>query len=140
MIVVFTALDGIRTRLETMAGAGPFMQRRQNYCPSKKRLVVLVDVERCHSHEIIVGFSYGGWTKTGAPNNVVQNASSHARSTLASSVCVQKFVSTDTSEKLAELKRISSRQRDDFIDDGGWSKLAGMENPSQDHSSCTRMN
>jgi hypothetical protein len=122
-----------------MAGAGPFMQRRQNYCPSRN-LVVLVDVERCHSHEIIVGFSYGGWTKTGAPNNMVQNAASHARSTLASSVCVQKFGSTDTSEKLAELKRVSSRQRDDFIDDGGWSKLAGMENPSQDHSSCTRMN
>lgn len=111
-----------------MAENEPLMQRWQNYRPSKTMwfwsmlgAVILA---------IIVGFSYGGWTTAGTANIMAQNAAIHARSTLAASVCVQKFVSTaDASEKLAELKKTSSWQRDDFIDEGGWSKLAGMEKP-----------
>ncbi|MHA6645565.1 hypothetical protein ACX3P1_23555 [Mesorhizobium sp. A623] len=51
-----------------------------------------------------------------------------ARAELVANICVEKFVTgPNASQKLAELKETSSYQRDTFIKDGGWVKLAGME-------------
>jgi hypothetical protein len=78
---------------------------------------------------MILGFAAGGWTTGGTAANMATVAARDARAQLASVVCVHKFTSAaDASANLAELKETSSYQQDNFITDGGWAMLVGMEN------------
>lgn len=77
---------------------------------------------------MIVGFAFGGWTTGGSAAFMANKAAQDARIELAASLCVEKFVRTDgAADKLAVLKKTSSHDRDNFVEDGGWAKLAGME-------------
>lgn len=77
---------------------------------------------------IIVGFAFGGWTTGGSAAFMAEKAAQDARTELAASLCVQKFVRTDgAADQLAALKKTSSYERDNFVEEGGWAKLAGME-------------
>lgn len=77
---------------------------------------------------MILGFTAAGWTTGGTAANMATVAARDARAQLASVVCVHKFTSAaDASAKLAALKETSSYQQDNFISDGGWATLVGME-------------
>jgi len=79
---------------------------------------------------MIVGFTVGGWTTGGTATSMADRASKDAKAELAASICVQKFVSAEgAAEKLALLKEKSSWERDNFVEEGGWAKLLGMEKP-----------
>lgn len=77
---------------------------------------------------MIVGFTAGGWTTGGTATEMAEDAARTARAELVANLCVERFVTgPNASQKLAELKDTSSYQRDTFITEGGWIKLAGMD-------------
>ncbi len=79
---------------------------------------------------MIVGFTAGGWMTGGAARTMAAAAERDARAELASVVCVEKFVTAaGAAVSFEELKATSSYQQDDFIEDGGWALLVGMEEP-----------
>ncbi|MGX8009153.1 hypothetical protein ACVDG8_009130 [Mesorhizobium sp. ORM8.1] len=109
-----------------MADNQTFSERFDEYQPSKTlwfwSLVGAVMLT------MIVGFTAGGWTLGGTASSMAKTAAIKARAELVANFCVQKFITaSNASENLAKLKGTSSYQRDSFISDGGWVKLAGMK-------------
>ncbi len=101
-------------------------QRWDNFRPSKA--LWFWSVVGAAVLTMIVGFTAGGWTTGGTAMTMATDAARNARAELVANVCVEKFVNgPNASQKLAELKEISSYKRDTFIKDGGWVQLAGME-------------
>ncbi|TPJ45423.1 hypothetical protein [Mesorhizobium sp. B2-7-1] len=77
---------------------------------------------------MIVGFTAGGWTTAGTASEMAKTSAIKARAELVANLCVEKFVTaSNATENLTKLKGTSSYQRDSFISDGGWVKLAGMK-------------
>ncbi|TAX63643.1 hypothetical protein ELI03_36060 [Rhizobium leguminosarum] len=75
-----------------------------------------------------VGFTWGGWTTSGKARVMEEIAVRNARAELVADMCVQKFIaSSDAEAKLEALKAKSSWERDDFIQDGGWTTIAGIK-------------
>jgi hypothetical protein len=77
---------------------------------------------------MIIGFSWGGWTTGGTAKSMAEKAALDASTKIVSSLCVNKFAaSPDAKAKLAALKEESSWKRSDFIEEGGWSTIAGIK-------------
>jgi hypothetical protein len=73
---------------------------------------------------MIIGFAWGGWTTSGTTQTMTREA------VLASqaAICVAQFVKQPNSEaKLKELEAVSSWQRAEVIEKGGWDKMPGQE-------------
>jgi hypothetical protein len=73
---------------------------------------------------MIIGFAWGGWTTSGTTKTMTEEA------VLASqaAICVAQFMKEPNhKEKLKELGELSSYQRADFIEKGGWDKMPGQE-------------
>ena len=73
---------------------------------------------------MIVGFGWGGWTTAATTQKISEEA------VLASqaAICVAQFMKDQNhEEKLKELDKVSSYQRSDFIEKGGWDKMPGQE-------------
>jgi hypothetical protein len=73
---------------------------------------------------IIIGFAWGGWSTAANTQKVSEQA------VLASqaAICVAQFMKeTNHEEKLKELADVSSYQRANFIEKGGWDKMPGLE-------------
>ncbi len=101
-------------------------QRWENFRPSKT--LWFWSVAGAAVLTMIVGFTAGGWTTGGTAMTMATESARDARAELVANICVEKFVSgPNASQKLADLKETSTYQRDNFITDGGWVKLAGME-------------
>jgi len=72
----------------------------------------------------IVGFAWGGWTTSGG----AQTLTSEAVLASQAAICVAQFMKTPNHEKkLKELEEVSSWQRADVIEKGGWDKMPGQE-------------
>lgn len=77
---------------------------------------------------MLLGFTWGGWTTTGRAHVMTDIAVRDAKADLVAGVCVHKFVTaSDAADNLKALQAKSSWQRDDFIKDGGWAKVAGID-------------
>ena len=77
---------------------------------------------------MVVGFTVGGWTTGGTAQAMADDAAEEARAQLASALCVERFVSVpNAASELAALKEASSYQRDNMIEDAGFTTFAGME-------------
>ncbi|MEX1327422.1 MAG: hypothetical protein AB1Z29_11515 [Desulfobacterales bacterium] len=73
---------------------------------------------------MIVGFSWGGWSTA----TTTQKMSDKAVLASQAAICVAQFMKqSDHEEKLKELGDISSYQRSNFIEKGGWDKMPGQE-------------
>jgi len=73
---------------------------------------------------MIIGFGWGGWT-TAATNKTIT-----AEAILASqaAICVAQFMKESNHvEKLKEFEKISSWERAEFIEKGGWDQMPGQE-------------
>ncbi|WP_191058897.1 hypothetical protein [Geminicoccus harenae] len=82
---------------------------------------------------IVVGFWFGGWVTGGTATEMTEDAAHASRAQLAADVCVNRFTSApDFGVQLATLKDTSSYQRDNLIEDAGWTKLGGMDEPVED--------
>ncbi len=73
---------------------------------------------------MIIGFGWGGWSTAATTQKISEEA------VLASqaAICVAQFMKEPNhEEKLKELGEVSSYQRADFIEKGGWDKMPGQE-------------
>lgn len=77
---------------------------------------------------VILGFTVGGWVSAGSAGQMARKAAGDARADLVASVCIQRFKQGDDfGARLAELKGTDSWGRDDFVRDGKWTTLPGIE-------------
>ncbi|WP_434713547.1 hypothetical protein NMA58_24780 (plasmid) [Rhizobium sp. YTUHZ045] len=75
-----------------------------------------------------LGFTWGGWTTSGRATVMTANAVRDAKADLVAEICVHNFITANNAqENLKALQAKSSWQREDFIDEGGWAKIAGIE-------------
>ena len=73
---------------------------------------------------MIIGFAWGGWITGGTAKEKTDEA------VLASqaAICVAQFMKQPNhEEKLKELEKISSWNRYEFIEKGGWDKMPGQK-------------
>jgi hypothetical protein len=73
---------------------------------------------------MIIGFVWGGWTTSGTTRTMTGEA------VLASqaAICVAQFMKQpNAEEKLKALGEVSSYQRAEAIEKGGWDKMPGQE-------------
>lgn len=77
----------------------------------------------------IVGFSsYGGWVTGGTAQEMADTAGNDAGKQIVAALCVKKFAAAPGANmQLAKLKEAKSWERDNFIEDGGWSTIEGIE-------------
>ena len=73
---------------------------------------------------MIIGFAWGGWTTAAT----TQKMSDKAVLASQAAICVAQFMKqSNHEEKLKEIGDVSSYQRADFIEKGGWDKMPGQE-------------
>jgi hypothetical protein len=71
---------------------------------------------------IIIGFAWGGWKTKGAAQTMANEQASQA------AICVAQFImEPNYEEKLKEFEEVSSWNRAEFIEKGGWDKMPGQE-------------
>jgi len=103
-------------------------QRWSEYRASKTTLFWSCVV--CIILTMVIGFTWGGWVTGGSAKEMAENAASTARTDLAATVCVNKFMNAKgAATELATLKQTSSWKREQFIQDGGWTAMPGVEQP-----------
>ena len=72
----------------------------------------------------IVGFAWGGWTTFGTTQTRTQDAVVASQA----AICVAQFMKQpNAEEKLKALGEVSSWQRPEAIEKGGWDKMPGQE-------------
>ena len=75
----------------------------------------------CIVATLLVGFVWLGWVSGGTADEMARDASEQGRANLAAELCVFRFMDApDAADRLAELNEQSTRQRDDYIESGGW--------------------
>jgi hypothetical protein len=73
---------------------------------------------------IIIGFAWGGWTTF----RTTQKMSDEAVLASQAAICVAQFMKQPNhEEKFKEFKELSSYQRAQFIEKGGWDIMPGQE-------------
>jgi hypothetical protein len=78
---------------------------------------------------MIIGFSWGGWVTGGTSRSLAMAAGDAARSELASTICVEKFMAApDSAAKLVQLKALTdSYKKREFVETGGWATMPGQK-------------
>ncbi|MCR4266439.1 hypothetical protein [Nitratireductor sp. ZSWI3] len=77
---------------------------------------------------MIVGFSWGGWVTGGTASEMAAKASRDAGEQLVASICVEAFVADrNAAGNLVSLKEAKTYERDNFVEDGGWIIVPGLE-------------
>ena len=108
-----------------MADGKSFSQRFEEYRPSKTAL--FWSCVACIAATLIVGFAWGGWVTGSTADEMASDAAKSARAEVAAVLCVDKFMAQpDAAAQLAALKDRSSWQRGNFVEKGGWAKVAGQ--------------
>jgi hypothetical protein len=73
---------------------------------------------------MILGFAWGGWTTSGTTQAMAKEAVLASQS----AICVAQFMKQPKpEEKLKALADVSSWQRPEVIEKGGWDKMPGQE-------------
>jgi hypothetical protein len=73
---------------------------------------------------MIIGFAWGGWTTSGTTRTMTREA------VLASqaAICVAQFMKQpNPEEKLKALAEVSSYQRAEALEKGGWDRMPGQD-------------
>jgi len=73
---------------------------------------------------MIIGFAWGGWTTSGTTQTMTKEAVVASQA----AICVAQFMKQpNPEEKLKALGEVSSWQRAEVIEKGGWDKMPGQE-------------
>jgi len=73
---------------------------------------------------MVVGFGWGGWSTAAK----TEKMSTEAVLASQAAICVAQFVKQPNhEEKLIEIGKVNSWERDTFIGEGGWDKMPGQE-------------
>ena len=106
-----------------MADGKSTSQRFQDYRPSKTGL--FWSCAACVAATMILGFTWGGWVTGGTAEKMANDAAAAGRAEVAAAACTKEFMAQpDAAAQLAALKDTSSWQRENFIEKGGWDKVA----------------
>lgn len=75
-----------------------------------------------------VGFAWGGWVTGGTAADMANKAADGASAKLAAAVCAVQFNRDPAAAvQRAALTKLDTWQRADFIKQGGWATLPGMQ-------------
>lgn len=86
----------------------------------------------------IAGFSWGGWTTSGTAESAARAQADTAVMAALAPVCVDRFrLAGDAPANLAALRRLDHGSQGDFVEKGGWAKVAG-NNSSERVSAVAR--
>ena len=97
-----------------------------NYRPSKT--LWAWSIVGASALTMALGFTWGGWTTSGRARVMTEIAVRNAKADLVAGICVHNFVTASgAAENLKSLQAKGSWQRDDFINEGGWAKIAGID-------------
>jgi hypothetical protein len=78
-----------------------------------------------------IGFLWGGWTTEGKHLDAVKAASNSAVVAALAPICVDSFSKgANATEQKAEMMKVSSWNRGDFIAKGGWATVPGTTAPN----------
>ena len=81
---------------------------------------------------MIVGFAVGGWVTDSAAQRLAKEAAQDAVIERLVSICVARYnQDPGNGAKLAELKKASTYQRDDYVRDQGWATMVDEERPNR---------
>ena len=73
---------------------------------------------------MIIGFVWGGWTTSSTTKTMTEEAVVASQA----AICVAQFMKDPShEEKFKEFKELSTYQRFEFIEKGGWDKMPGQE-------------
>ena len=73
---------------------------------------------------MIIGFAWGGWTTSSTVQEMTQDVLVESQA----AICVAQFkLSSNYQERLKELGELSSYQKSEYIEKGGWNKMPGQE-------------
>jgi hypothetical protein len=86
---------------------------------------------------MIVGFSYFGWVLGGTAERM---ATARAETAVVAGfvpVCVDRFRRMpDAAARLTQLKQVSTWQRREFVERGGWATVPGNDRPNSNVASA----
>ncbi len=73
---------------------------------------------------MIVGFMWGGWTTSSTTQQISDDAVMANRT----AICVAQFrKQPDVAARLKEFEAMTTHQRGEFVDKGGWDRMPGEE-------------
>ncbi|MDP0928578.1 hypothetical protein Q0601_15445 [Paracoccus onubensis] len=102
------------------------IQKLQEYQPTKGTLVWTAVGTAVLT--MVIGFTAGGWVTGGSAREMTEQASNDSRKQLVASICVDRFVSdANAADNFTKLKEARSYERDNLIEDGGWSTIDALE-------------
>ncbi|MCC2597117.1 hypothetical protein LKR43_12270 [Pusillimonas sp. MFBS29] len=79
---------------------------------------------------MVVGFTAGGWVTSSTAAEQAETMKQNAVATLAANICANRFLAAPNAQtQLAQLKETDSWKQDTFIEEGGWTSFASMEQP-----------
>jgi len=108
-----------------------YRERWTDYRPTKS--MWLWSCVGCVVATLAVGFFWGGWVTAGESASMAARAADRARTDLAASVCVSRFVAApDAATQLATLRKTDPWARDDVLRKGGWTHVPGFKNRDED--------
>jgi hypothetical protein len=80
----------------------------------------------------IVGFGWGGWSTAGKAEAATVIRVDDAVVAALAPMCVDKFQRAgEAPANLAELKKVDTWSRGEFVEKGGWATLPGTHSPEQ---------
>ena len=81
---------------------------------------------------LIIGFGFGGWVKGSTAQRMAEEMAEDAVLDRLAPICVVKFnQDPEKDQKLKELKKESSWQRDDYVIKQGWATMPGEKEPDR---------
>ena len=73
---------------------------------------------------MIIGFAWGGWTTSGTTQTMTREAVLASQAAICDALFMKQ---PDHEKKLKEFGEVSSWQRAEVIEKGGWDKMPGQE-------------
>ncbi len=78
----------------------------------------------------IIGFAWGGWVTGGTAQTMAEEMAEDAVVDRLAPICVEQFTQgLEKVQKLEELKKTDSWQRDDYVGEQGWATMPGEDKP-----------
>ena len=78
--------------------------------------------------EMIIGFKWGGWTTSSTTQQMAKEAVLASQVASQAAICVDQFIKDPKyKEKIVELQKLESYDRQKFIEKGEWDKMPGQK-------------
>jgi hypothetical protein len=77
-----------------------------------------------------IGFAWGGWVTGGTAQEMAEEMAENAVVARLAPICVEQFKQdSEKDEKLKDLKKEDSWNRDDYVEKQGWATMPGEKKP-----------